>query len=123
MAIYFLGNTNYYKFNSNESNIVKVNTDLKRSISPKNFFEGINELISVNFTSDFKTNEIESTAGIFMNSKSLTDIYISLLDLKNNKDMSSMFRSCNSLKNIKFENINKINSFFLLRIIKKFKLI
>ena len=31
--------------------------DLKWSISLKNFFEGINELISVNFTSDFKTEE------------------------------------------------------------------
>ena len=106
---YVRNTTNYYNFDTDEEHIVRINIDLNESSSLQNFFGGINELISINFTNDFNTIKITNMDGMFSSSKNLVYIDISNLNLENNKDMSSMFNQCISLKDINFTEINTKN--------------
>ena len=73
------------------------------------FFSGITNMISISFTSEFNTENVEDMDGMFADCSSLVSINFSNLNTRNVKDMTGMFHSCISLYSIDFSNLDLRN--------------
>ena len=66
-------------------------------------------MISISFTSEFNTENVEYMDAMFMGCSSLISINFSNLNTKNVKTMEAMLHSCKSLKSIDFSNLDLRN--------------
>ncbi len=80
--------------------------DANASCSLKGWFAGCSSLTSVQFTEDCNLYWISSTADMFRDCGSLTEVVLTGIDLNAVEDMSNMFRGCSSLISLDFSNTN-----------------
>lgn len=97
---YVYSNSYLQKITTEGEHKIRVNIDIKNSSSLEGFFENINELISINFTNDFNTTNIENMNEMFSSSKNLISIYFSNINTENVTFMKRMFNSCIKLQKI-----------------------
>ena len=103
---YIENKTNYYNFTKGEHR-VRINMNLKNSISLEKFFKNINELISINFTSDFDTSNIKNMDEMFSSAQNLIFVTFHNLNFENVISMKNMFSSCINLEDI--EGLDTLN--------------
>ena len=94
-------NSNFYKFKTEGEHKVRINIDLKNSSSLEKFFSNITELISVSFTNDFNTSNIENLDEMFASCSNLNYINSKYFNIENVTTMKNMFNSCTKLSSIK----------------------
>ena len=100
---------NSYMFQSKGKHIVCILINITNCTSLENFFLKIKNMISISFTSEFNTENVEYMDAMFMGCSSLISINFSNLNTKNVKTMEAMLHSCKSLKSIDFSNLDLRN--------------
>ena len=73
------------------------------------FFGGIKNLISISFTPEFNTENVEYMNGMFDVCSSLISVNFSNLNTKKVKTMQDMFYGCASLNSMDFSNLDLRN--------------
>ena len=100
---------NWYTFHSSGNHIVCILIDITHLNSLQNFFRDITNLISISFTPEFNTENVENMNGMFWECISLISINFSNLNTKNVKDMEAMLYGCISLHSMDFSNLDLRN--------------
>ena len=80
--------------------------DINNADSFSKMFEGIKNLVSINFYQKFNTEKIKYMDYMFGNCESLSNIDISYFNTENVVAMDRMFSSCPSLSSINLQKLN-----------------
>ena len=97
---------NSYTFSSSGKHIVCILINITNCTSLQGFFSGITNMISISFTYEFNTENVEDMNGMFGGCSSLASINFSNLNTRNVKYMTGMFYDCNSLYYMDFSNLD-----------------
>ena len=98
-----------YTFHSSGKHIICILIDITNCTSLQNFFGSIKNLISISFTPEFNTENVEYMNGMFDVCSSLISVNFSNLNTKKVKTMQDMFYGCSSLHSIDFSNLDLRN--------------
>ena len=91
--------TNYeFDYIGNHTIYMLLNISLLQKL--EDMFNGIDTLVSINFTNIFDTQNIKSFRNMFYNCRKLSYIDISLFNTQNVTDIAYLFNGCSSLKSI-----------------------
>ena len=80
--------------------------DINNADSFSKMFEGIKNLVSINFYQKFNTEKIKYMDYMFRNCESLSFINISYFNNENVIAMNHIFASCTSLTSINLQKLN-----------------
>ena len=100
---------NWYTFHSYGKHIVCILIDINDFTSLRSFFSDTRNLISISFTPEFNTENVENMEFMFVGCSSLISINFSNLNTKNVKTMEGMFYDCRALKSMDFSNLDLRN--------------
>jgi len=100
---------NWYNFLSKGNHIVCILINITNCTSLQSFFEYNKNLVSISFTPEFNTENVEKMDAMFMGCSSLISINFSNLNIKKVKSMVAILHSCRSLKSIDFSNLDLRN--------------
>ena len=98
--------TKNYTFASKGNYTVLFLLDINNADSFSKMFEGIKNLVTINFYQKFNTEKIKYMDYMFRNCESLSFINISYFNTENVIAMNHMFASCTSLTSINLQKLN-----------------
>ena len=96
----------FYTFPLSGNHIMYILINITNCTSLNNLFGGNTNLTSIDFTSEFNTENVENMDSMFDECSSLVSIKFSNLNTKNVKSMHCMLHDCHSLYSMDFSNLD-----------------